>query len=190
MRRFLILSLSILITIPARANLGEDVKSLVARYGAPKNYSEAHPGFPFGTLIFAASGITLIVFLEDEKEVGAKVFKTNGKPFSDEERQAIMATDGGSQWVEGPNPDATTRQWSRPDKATVMYDSEKNLIIFTSAEMAKAVDSITHASAGQAASPAAPAAPVPSAPAYPIAPAAPSAFPSPTVPTTPAAPVK
>jgi hypothetical protein len=128
-----------LLTLPARANLGESVKQLVSRYGTPVKFSEPIPNFPFGTIVFSASGITLVVFLVGDKEVGAKVYKTDKTAFSDSERDLIISTDGGSQWVSTPSTDPTTLQWTRPDKATVMYDKQKNMLIFTSDEMAQAV---------------------------------------------------
>jgi len=136
--RFIAIILCFL-TIPARANLGDNVKQLISRYGTPVNFTEPNPNFPFGTIVFKASGILLVVFLSGEKEVGAKVSKIDQTAFSDSERTLIMSTDGGTQWVSAPSSDPTTLQWTRPDKATAMYDKQKNMIIFTSDEMAQAV---------------------------------------------------
>jgi hypothetical protein len=138
----LIRSIAILLCltiIPAQANLGETVKQLVSRYGTPVNFAEPNPNFPFGTIVFSASGIKLVVFLVGDKEVGAKVFKTDKSAFSDAERESIMSTDGGSQWVSTTSTDTTTLQWSRADHATAMYDKQKNMLIFTSDEMAQAL---------------------------------------------------
>jgi len=144
-----------LLTLPLRANLGENVKQLVTRYGTPSGYTEVTPNFPFGTVTFIAGGITLTVFLIGDKEVGAKVFKTDHSALSEAERQSIMATDqGGSQWKSVPSSDPGTLTWTRSDKATALYDTQKFVLIFTSEEMAKAVQ------AAQAAGPP-PAAPAP-----------------------------
>jgi len=142
--RFITVLLCLLI-LPARANLGENVKQLVARYGTPVNFSEPKPNFPFGTIVFSASGISLVVFLVGDKEVGARVSKTDKSAFSDAERDLIIATDGGSQWVSTPSSDPTTLQWTRPDKATAMYDKQKSMIIFTSDEMAQALKAAENA---------------------------------------------
>jgi len=53
MFRYSIFFLSLLI-LPARANLGDDVKQLVARYGTPITFSEPTPTNPFGTIVFQA----------------------------------------------------------------------------------------------------------------------------------------
>jgi len=159
------LILLVLLALPLRANLGENVKQLVTRYGTPSGYSEATPSFPFGTVSFTASGITLIVFLIGDKEVGAKVFKTDKSALSEAERQSIMSADqGGSQWKSVPSSDPGTLTWIRSDKATALYDTQKFVLIFTSDEMAKAVQ------AAQAAGP------------PPAAPAPPSAAPASTAP--------
>jgi hypothetical protein len=155
--RFIAILLSLL-TLPARANLGENVKQLVVRYGTPVKFSEPNPNFPFGTIVYSASGITLVVFLIGDKEVGAKIYKTDKSAFTDAERDLILSTDGGAQWVSTPSPDSTTLQWTRPDKATVLYDKQKNMLIFTSDEMAQAIKA-AEANPPSAASPAAASAP-------------------------------
>ncbi len=74
------------LVLPARANLGDDVKQLVTRYGTPTTYSEPGPTNPFGTIVFQAGGYTLVVFLVGTKEVGARVSKTDKTVFTDAER--------------------------------------------------------------------------------------------------------
>src|SRR5690349_11913614 len=100
---FLLRSVAILfclLCLPARANLGDNVKQLVARYGTPVNYTEATPQFPFGTIVFSSAGINLVVFLLGDKEVGARVSKTDTTALTEQEQQTIMNSDlGGSQWV-------------------------------------------------------------------------------------------
>lgn len=145
--------------LPARANLGETVEQCVARYGRPVGFSEANAHSPFGTVAFSAAGYTLIIFLLNNHEVGARVSKQDKSAFADAELKNIMGADaGGSQWTPGPSPDPATLTWSRGDKATVLYDKEKHVLIFTSPEMAAAIHS-------------APAGPVPPSPPAP-APAA------------------
>jgi hypothetical protein len=137
MFRYTILLL-VLLTLPLRANLGDDVKQLIVRYGTPVNFTEANSTFPFGTVVFKAGGYILVVFLVGEKEVGAKVSKTNQSAFTDSERDTIMSTDvAGSQWTSVPSPDPTCLQWNRGDKATALYDKQKNVLIFTSDVMAQ-----------------------------------------------------
>lgn len=142
------------LTTPTRANLGDNIKQLVSRYGTPVTYSEATPANPFGTVVFQAGGITLMVFLLGEIEVGARVSKTDKTPLSDAERQTIMGADtGGSQWKSVSSNDPTCLQWTRSDNATAIYDTKKNMLIFTSDQMAKALDAARAAQPAPAASP-------------------------------------
>jgi hypothetical protein len=120
--------------------LGDSVKECVARYGSPIGYSEANPKFPFGTVAFSATGYTLVVFLLGDKEVGARVTKQDKSAFANAEMQTILNADlGGSQWTPAPSDDPTCLRWARGDKATALYDKTKHVLIFTSPEMAKAV---------------------------------------------------
>jgi len=128
-----------LLTIPLRANLGETVEQCVTRYGAPIGYSEASAKSPFGTVAFAAAGYTLVVFLIKNKEVGARVSKVDKSAFTDAEMKTIMTADSaGSPWTPTPSNDPTCLRWIRDDKATILYDKEKHVLIFTSEEMANA----------------------------------------------------
>ncbi len=148
-------ALLLLLTLPVRANLGDDVKQLVTRYGTPTTYSEATPTNPFGTIVFQAASYTLVVFLLNNVEVGARVSKTDKSAFTDTERQTILSADvAGSQWLSVPSNDPTCLQWTRSDKATALYDKQKNMLIFSSEAMAQAL---------KAAPSATPAAPVPTA---------------------------
>jgi hypothetical protein len=141
MLRLILILLSIL-TIPVRANLGETVKQCLARYGQPMGYTEANDKTPFGTVGFTAGGYTLVIFLLDTTEVGARISKKDKSAFTDAERQAIMAADAnGSPWTSTSSDDPTCLRWTRADKATVLYDKEKHILIFTSEAMAKAIDS-------------------------------------------------
>ena len=138
MLRFAIIFFSLL-TIPLRANLGETVEQCVTRYGAPIGYSEASAKSPFGTVAFAAAGYTLVVFLIKNKEVGARVSKVDKSAFTDAEMKTIMTADSaGSPWTPTPSNDPTCLRWIRDDKATILYDKEKHVLIFTSEEMANA----------------------------------------------------
>lgn len=129
--------LFILLSVPLRANLGETVEQCVKRYGKPVGYSEANPKVPFGTLVFIAGKYTLIVFLLDGKEAGARVAKTDKSAFTDAELKTIMDADADPQspWASKPSTDPTSLVWTRPDKATVLYDKEKHILIFTADAM-------------------------------------------------------
>jgi hypothetical protein len=132
----------LLLLLPARANLGETVGQCVARYGQPVGYSEANPKFPFGTVAFSATGYTLIVFILETKEVGARVAKVDKSAFSDAELQTILNADsaaGSLPWSVAVSTDPTCLQWSRSDKATALYDKAKHIIVFTAQEMADAL---------------------------------------------------
>jgi hypothetical protein len=129
-----------LLTIPVRANLGETVEQCVTRYGAPVGYSEAGAKSPFGTVAFTATGYTLILFLIKNKEVGARVSKVDKSAFTDAEMKTIMDADtAGTPWTSTPSDDPTCLRWIRGDKATVLYDKVKHMLIFTSEEMANAL---------------------------------------------------
>jgi hypothetical protein len=139
-RFFLLLVLLGLWPGTARANLGETVAQIVARYGKPTGYAEASARSPFGNLFFRAGGYELLIFLLDDKEVGARVSRTDKQPLGDAERQSIMAADtDGSPWAPVASADPSVREWMRGDKATVMYDTAKNMLIFTSDAMAQAL---------------------------------------------------
>jgi hypothetical protein len=126
-----------LLAIPLRANLGETVAQCVARYGAPVGYSESSPKFPFGTVVFAATGYTLVVFLVKDKEVGARVSKQDKSAFTDAEMKTIIDADStAAPWAPAKSDDPTCLSWTRSDKATVLYDKDKHILIFTSQEMA------------------------------------------------------
>ena len=141
MLRYTIL-LFCLLTIPSRANLGETVAQCVARYGKPGSFTEASAKAPFGTLTFVAGGYALIVFVANDKEVGARVSKIDKSAFTDSEMQAIMSADSaGGAWTSTPSDDPTCLQWSRSDHATVLYDKDKHMLIFTSDEMAQVLHS-------------------------------------------------
>jgi hypothetical protein len=133
-----------LFTLPVRANLGETVEQCVARYGRPIGYSEAGNKSPFGTLVFTATGYTLVVFLINTKEVGARVSKLDKSPFTDAEMQNIMGADSaGTPWTPTSSDDPTCLRWTRADKATVLYDKEKHILLFSSEEMAEAIHPAT-----------------------------------------------
>jgi hypothetical protein len=129
-----------LVAIPVRANLGESVEQCVKRYGKPIGFSEANGKLPFGTVDFTAGPYTLIVFLLNNKEVGARVSKKDKSDFTDDEIKTIMDADaGGSAWTPTVSDVEGCSKWLRNDKATVFYDHEKHILIFTADEMAKAL---------------------------------------------------
>jgi hypothetical protein len=133
-----------LLTIPVRANLGETVEQCVARYGRPIGFSEAGKNTPFGTLVFSSTGYTLVVFLLNTKEVGARVSKLDKSAFTDAEMQNIMGADSAaSPWTPAASDDPTCLKWTRADKATVLYDKEKHFLLFSSEEMAGAIQAPT-----------------------------------------------
>jgi len=133
-----------LLTIPVRANLGETVQQCVARYGKPVHYTEADPAkSPFGTITFTDGGYALTVFVLNNTEVGARIFKIDKSAFTNDEMQAIMGADTtGAQWTSVTSTDPACLQWSRSDKATVLYDKDKKMLIFTSEAMAQALHSM------------------------------------------------
>ncbi len=134
--------LFLLLTIPTRANLGETVGETIKRYGKPVGLSEANDKTPFGTLVFAAGPYNLILFFaKDNKEVGARVTKIDKSAFTEAEMKTIMDADSlpADAWTSAASDDPTSLQWSRGDKAKVIYDKAKHMLIFTSDEMAKIV---------------------------------------------------
>jgi hypothetical protein len=146
-----------LLTIPLRANLGETVAQCVARYGKPVGYSEAHAQFPFGTVAFTAGSYTLIIFLMDTTEVGARVSKVDKSAFTDDEIKTILNADSATApWISTTSDDPTCLKWGRNDKATVLYDKKNHVLIFTSEKMANAF----HGPAAKPVSPANGSAPV------------------------------
>ena len=125
----------------AHANLGDTVEQVVARYGKPVGYSEASATNPFGKVFFVAGGYQLVIFVLNDIEVGARLSKTDKSAFSEAEMKTIMNDDvNNSQWTPTPSTDPTTLQWSRGDKATLLYDKDKHILIFTSPVMAQALN--------------------------------------------------
>jgi len=137
-----VIILFVLLSLPVRANLGDTVEQCVKRYGKPNGFSEAGAKTPFGTMAFTATKYTLIVFLLDTKEVGARVSKTDKSAFTDDELKTIMNADSdpASPWTSTPSPDPSSLMWTRGDKATVLYDKDKHMLIFTSVAMQNAMN--------------------------------------------------
>jgi hypothetical protein len=128
--------------VPAQANLGETVAQIVARYGHPSGYAEASAASPFGRVVFSAGGYEMVIFLYDNKEVGARISKTDKSPFSDADMQNIMANDlDGSKWSPVASTDPSCLQWTRNDKATVLYDKDNHTLMFTSQAMTDVIAS-------------------------------------------------
>jgi hypothetical protein len=126
--------------LPARANLGETVEQLVARYGKPTGYSEAGPQSPFGHLLFRVRPYELVLFILNNQEVGARVSKVDKTDFSAAEMQTIIdAETGGGPWTPAPSPDPGEIHWARADHATFIYDKQKHMLLLTSDAMAQAV---------------------------------------------------
>jgi hypothetical protein len=74
------------------------------------------------------------------KEVGARVSKQDKSAFTDGEMKTIMNADTGAfAWTSMPSTDPSCLQWARADHATVLYDKDKHVLIFTSAEMLAAL---------------------------------------------------
>jgi hypothetical protein len=139
-RPALIFAFALFLALPARANLGDSVEQIVARYGKPTGYAEANSKTPFGSLLFQAGEYELILFILQNKEVGARVSKLDKSAFTETEMQTIMSTDSaGSKWTSIRSSDPSCLEWSRADKATVLYDIDKHMLIFTSDEMAQAL---------------------------------------------------
>jgi hypothetical protein len=134
----------VVLSIPLRANLGDSVEQCVKRYGKPIGFSEANAKAPFGTLVFAAGKYTLLVFLLETKEVGARVSKTDKSAFTDAEMKTIMDADADakSPWISTPSDDPTSLEWTRGDKASVLYDKEKHMLIFTTVAMVEAAKAV------------------------------------------------
>ena len=137
------LLLLVFLTLPLRANLGETVEQCIARYGKPSAYTEASDKLPFGTVTFTAGNFGLIVFILNNKEVGARVSKKDKSAFSDAEMKMIMTADTSATdpWTPTTSDDPTCLKWSRNDKATILYDKDKHILIFTADDMAKALNS-------------------------------------------------
>jgi len=170
-----------LFTIPLRANLGETVEQCVTRYGHPVGYTEAGPKNPFGTVVFSAAGYTLVVFVAKNKEVGARVSKSDKSAFTDVEKQNIMNADSmtAAPWASTTSDDPTCLRWTRADKATVLYDKDKHVLIFTSDEMEQGLHSPPPATT-QTSTPPQTNAPTPAFPprSVPVAPAPPTQWPT------------
>lgn len=130
----------LLLFLPLRANLGDTVAQCVARYGKPVGFSEASAKSPFGTVVFTAAGYTLVVFVAQNKEVGARVSKVDKSAFTDAEMQTVMnAESSTSPWTPTPSADPTCLQWKRADNATFLYDQQKHILILTSQDMVNAL---------------------------------------------------
>jgi hypothetical protein len=126
-------------SLPLRANLGDTIDQCVKRYGHPLTFSEASAKSPFGTVVFAAGGYTLVIFLLDTKEVGARVGKTDKSAFTTPELKNIMDADAPTPWTVAVSADPTCLRWEREDKATLLYDKANHVLIFTLPAMAEAL---------------------------------------------------
>lgn len=139
MGRGALLSTMALLFLPARANLGETIEDTIKRYGSPTAYAEASAKMPFGSVVFKAGPYELVIFVLNDREVGARVSKSDKSVFSDAEMRTIMGAETGGDWVPTPSDDPTTLQWTRGDHATVLYDKAKHVLILTSPAMAQAL---------------------------------------------------
>jgi hypothetical protein len=126
----------LLLALPARANLGDSVAEAIKRYGKPERFSEATAVFPFGTLVFTAGPYSMTVFLYNNAEVGARVSKKDKSDFTPIEMKTIMDADASTAWVPTATNDPTNQKWTRSDRSTVIYDTAKKMLIFTSPDMA------------------------------------------------------
>ena len=139
-RIFLLLLVFACSLLPARANLGETVEQLVARYGKPTGYAEATAKSPFGSLLFRARPYELVLFVLNNVEVGARVSKIDKSEFSPAEMQTIIdAESGAGPWVPTPSTDPGEIHWTRGDHATFIYDKQKRMLLLTSDAMAQAI---------------------------------------------------
>ena len=138
LQRPLFLILLGILLMPARANLNETIEQLVARYGQPSGYAEASAKTPFGNIVFRAGAYELVLFILNNKEVGARVTKVDKSSFNPDEIQAIMTaetSDAKSKWVSATSTDPSMIQWSRSDHATASYDKDNHMLLFTSETM-------------------------------------------------------
>ncbi len=157
----------LLLALPLRANLGDTVADCTKRYGKFYNFAEANAKTPFGTIDFVAGPYEMIVFLYQGVEVGARVAKKDKSSFSPDEIKTILNADAPTPWIPAHSDDPNSPQWTRADKASVTYDADKKMLIFTTPEMASALNI---------------------APPVPVAPTAPAAPPRPPGDFAPAAP--
>ena len=126
--------------LPARANLGDTVKQLMARYGMPTGYAEAGDKTPFGSILFKAGGFELVIFVLDNHEVGARLSKLDQSAFSDDELQKLMTAEANDQpWAPTASSDPSLTQWSRHDQATFAYDQTNRMVLLSSPAMVQAL---------------------------------------------------
>jgi len=130
-------ALLLLLVLPARANLGDSIADCIKRYGKPDRFSEANAHTPFGTLVFIAGPYEMTVFLYNNVEVGARVFKKDKSAFTAVEIKDILNADAASPWHPTASDDPASQEWTRADKATATYDTSKQMLLFTTPEMAK-----------------------------------------------------
>jgi hypothetical protein len=156
--------LLLLLALPVRANLGDAVADCVKRYGKPVAISEASWKSPFGTMLFVAGKYQLLVFLLNNVEVGARVSKKDKTDFTPDEMATIMNADAPTPWTAVSSDDPSTLQWGRADKASLLYDKEKKVLIFTTVAMNDALHGGSASDAAPADTSPAPAPPPTNAP--------------------------
>jgi hypothetical protein len=179
----------LLLALPVRANLGDTVAGCVKRYGVPdpvvgaKSPTDALVASvgPFQAISFSAGPYQMIIFLYHNVEVGARVTRKDKAALSPAEMKTIMDADAPTPWVPKPSDDPTSQEWTREDKASVSYDVEKRMLIFTTPEMVQELHAPPPA-------PVLPAAGAPPRPTGNFAPAAPTPWSAPQPPSTNAAP--
>ena len=169
----------LILALPLHANLGDTVADCTKRYGKFYNFTEANAQTPFGTIDFIAGPYEMIVFLYNGVEVGARVDKKDKSAFTPAEIQTILNADAPTPWVPAPRDDPNSPQWTRSDKASVTYDTNNKMIIFTTPVMVQVVHTPP---------PAAPAPAPPPRPSGDFVPAAPTPWALPQPPSTNASP--
>jgi hypothetical protein len=175
---FRFVALLLLLALPVRANLGENIAQCIKRYGKFYNYTEANAKTPFGTVVFVAGPYEMIVFIYDGVEVGARVTKRDKTDLSPDEIKTILNADATTPWTSAPSDDPASPQWTRVDKATASYDATKKMLLFTTPAMKEDLN------AGPPVPAAAPASTEPPRPPGDYAPAAPTQWAPPVAPST------
>ena len=119
--RLVTLLFLLLLTLPARARLGETEDQSIARYGQPISVKDVDGENDYRTLEFRKNGYFIMAYFLNGKCALLGLNKDDKSEFSDNEIQALLDDNSeGHAWAKN-DTNSTNREWDRDDGALAQY---------------------------------------------------------------------
>lgn len=138
---FAVLSIFFVVSLPARARLGETENQCIVRYGTPTQILDPDKApFPYRTLCFTKGDCNVCaVFLNGY--CGFIFIQKNDKSdLSDNEIQALLQANADGQTWQKSTQSSTDQVWFRNDQAEARYDAVDRYLTFASKDYLTAED--------------------------------------------------